>query len=269
MTSKATTIPAPDETARTALVTGGGRGIGKAVALTLAARGLKVAVVARSLEEVDDVAMAIHEAGGQATSCVCDVSNEESVRAAVARVADRLGAVDVLVNNAGVSHSVPFHKMDLADWQRMLDVNLTGTFLMTRAVLPAMLERGFGRVINVASTAGLTGFRYTAHYCASKHGVVGLTRALAMETAHKGVTVNAVCPGWVDTDMLDATLRNISEKTGKTVEDAREVIVGKIPSRRLVSPERVADLVAFLSTDAAGDVTGATLTMDGGETAGH
>jgi 3-hydroxybutyrate dehydrogenase len=262
-------LPVPDETARTALVTGGGRGIGKAISLGLAVRGMRVGVVARSLDEVDDVAAAIHAAGGQATSCVCDVSNEESVRAAVARVADRLGAVDVLVNNAGVSHSVPLHKMELVDWQRMLDVNLTGTFLMTRAVLPSMLERGFGRVVNVASTAGLTGFRYTAHYCASKHGVVGFTRALALETAHKGVTVNAVCPGWVDTDMMDATVQNIADKTGKSPEDAREALVSRIPTRRMVSPEHVASLVAFLTSDAAGDVTGATLTMDGGETAGH
>jgi 3-hydroxybutyrate dehydrogenase len=261
-------FPKPAADARTAVITGGGRGIGRACALELAQRGFRVALLSRSIEEIDDVAGFIHQHGGQATSAVCDVSDAESVERAVAMCTARLGPVDVLVNNAGQSHSVPFSRMALPDWQRMLDVNLTGTFLMTHAVLDAMVERKWGRIVNVASTAGLTGFRYTAHYCAAKHGVVGMTRALALETARSGVTVNAVCPGWVDTDMLSATVENISEKTGKVEEDARALLLQRIPTRRFVTPERVASLVAFLCSVEAGDVTGAALTMDGGETAG-
>ncbi|MEW5852453.1 MAG: SDR family NAD(P)-dependent oxidoreductase [Myxococcota bacterium] len=262
------TFPAPAENARTALITGGGRGIGRACALQLARAGCRVAVLARSLDEVDEVASIIHEGGGKALSAVCDVTNEDSITAAVEACTRRLGPVDILVNNAGQAHSVPLLKMSVEDWQRMINVNLTGTFLVTRAVLPSMVERGFGRVINIASTAGLTGYRYTTHYCASKHGVVGLTRALALEVASKGVTVNAVCPGWVETEMLQDTVRNISKKTGRGEENARETLLADIPTHRFVKPEAVAAMVAYVASDDARDLTGTTLTIDGGQLAG-
>ncbi|MBI5496304.1 MAG: SDR family oxidoreductase [Deltaproteobacteria bacterium] len=262
-------LPVPGPDAPVALVTGGGRGIGRACALRLAAAGHKVAVVSRSLDEIDEVAALIHQGGGFATSAVCDVADPDSVEFALKMCVDRLGAVDVLVNNAGVASAVPFLEMSLSDFRRMLDVNLVGTFLCTRAVLPRMVERKHGRIINVASTAGLFGTRYTAHYCAAKHGVVGMTRALALEVARAGVTVNAVCPGWVDTDLLGSAVENISAKTGRTVAESREALLKGIPTRRFTSPERVAELVGFLASAAAADITGTTLTVDGGETAGH
>ncbi len=255
--------------APTAVVTGGGRGIGRACAFRLAQGGYRVAVLARSLTEVDEVAGIIHAGGGTALSAVCDVTDPDSVDRALEAVTRRLGPVDVLVNNAGQARSVPFHRMTLKDFRAMVDVNLTGTFICTQAVLPAMLERKAGRIINVASTAGITGFRYVAHYVAAKHGVVGLTRALALEVAPKGITVNAVCPGWVDTDLLADTVNNIAQKTGKDVEAARASLMEGIPTRRFVTPEAVADLVAFLVSASAAHVTGAVLTMDGGETAGR
>lgn len=260
-------FPFPMEGAKTVLVTGGGRGLGKACAFQFAMQGYRVGVVARSLEEVDEVAGAIHAGGGISTSAVCDVSNEDSVAFAVESVEKRLGPVSVLINNAGQAASVPFSSMTVEQWRRMLDVNLTGTFLMSRALLPGMVTRGFGRIINVASTAGLKGFRYTAHYCASKHGVVGLTRALALEVAHKGITVNAVCPGWVETDMLAATVQNIASKTGTDEDGARALLLKGIPTKRFVSPASVASMVSWLASEGAKDMTGAALTMDGGETA--
>jgi len=149
----------------------------------------------------------------------------------------------------------------------MLDVNLTGTFLCTRAVLPGMVERGWGRIINIASTAGLKGFKYTSHYCASKHGVVGMTRALALEVAGKGVTVNSVCPGWVETDMLHRTIGNIARKTSQDDAAARALLLKGIPTGRFVAPAAVAELVYFLASEDARDVTGAAMPMDGGELA--
>lgn len=262
-------FPVPAIDAPVALVTGGGRGIGRACAFRLAQAGHKVAVVSRSIDETDETAGFIHQGGGSATSAVCDVSDPDSVAFALGLCQERLGAVDVLVNNAGQAHSVPFVEMELADWKRMLDVNLTGTFLFARAVIPGMVERRHGRVINIASTAGLTGVRYAAHYCAAKHGVVGLTRALALETARSGVTVNAVCPGWVDTEMLAHSIDRIAEKTGRTGDESRERLLTDIPTRRFVTPERVAELVGWLASGPAADVTGAALTIDGGETAGH
>jgi 3-hydroxybutyrate dehydrogenase len=262
-------FPKAADDARVALVTGGGRGIGRACALRLAAAGYRVAVTARSIDEIDEVAGIIHEGGGSSLSDVCDVTQPESVQRVFSTCEKRWGGVHVVVNNAGNAQSVPFAKMSREQWLEMIDVNLHGTFNVTHQALPAMLKAGWGRIINVASTAGLAGFRYVAHYVAAKHAVVGLTRALALEVAGKGVTVNAVCPGWVETDLLAQTLKNISEKTGRTIDEARDTLKADIPTHRFVLPERVAELVAFLASDSAMDVTGATMTMDGGETAGH
>lgn len=261
-------FPVIAQDAPVAVVTGGGRGIGRACALRLAQAGMQVAVLARSLDEVDEVAGLIHAGGGRSMSAVCDVAQPQSVARAVEAVVRRMGPAQVLVNNAGITGSVPFLKMDLEQWRAVLDVNLTGTFLMTRAVLPAMVSAGTGRIINVASTAGLTGFRYVAHYVASKHGVVGLTRALALEVASKGVTVNAVCPGWVDTDMLAASVATVAEKTGKGTAQAQAALLARVPQGTAVPPRAVAELVAYLASEAAAHITGAALALDGGETAG-
>lgn len=245
---------------KTALVTGGGRGIGEAVARRLAAAGARVVVCGRGAERVGAVAA---ELGGAAFAC--DLSDRAATDDFVARVAGEVGRVDVLVNNAGAAVSAPLHKVDDATWDRMLEINATATFRLCRALLPAMIEAGWGRVVNVASNAGLTGYRYSAAYCASKHAVVGFTRAMAIDLAKTGVTINAVCPGWVDTDMAAEAVARIVEKTGRTAEGARAALVSMTPQERLIAPDEVAEAVAYLCTDAARGVHGQALVVDGGQ----
>ncbi|HEV8583557.1 MAG TPA: SDR family NAD(P)-dependent oxidoreductase [Methylomirabilota bacterium] len=243
---------------RVVLVTGAGRGIGRAIALRLAADGLAVAVAARTAAQVEDTARA---AGKRALALVLDVGDPASVAAAVARVARELGPVDVLVNNAGVAESAPFAKTEPEFWDRHFRVNVTGPYLLTRAALPGMLERRWGRVINVASLAGLFGSPYVTAYTASKHALVGFTRALATEVSGKGVTVNALCPGFVATDMVWTGARNIVAKTGKSFEDAVRALADMNPGRRLIEPDEVAEAAARLIGD---DTTnGETVVLDG------
>lgn len=183
----------------------------------------------------------------------CDVTHREAVARAVAQIEQRLGPIDVLVNNAGESASAPFVSMDDELWDRMLAVNLTGTYNCMRAVVPSMFKRGRGRVINIASVAAKVGFAYTAAYVASKHGVLGLTRAVALEAAPRGVTVNAICPGWMNTDMTARSIERIVEKTGRSAEEARKTLERMNPQQRLIEPEEIAAIAAFLaSPDAAG-----------------
>src|SRR5262245_10583725 len=207
-----------------AVVTGGGRGIGAAVAAALVAEGATVSLLGRDAARL---AARVETLGGaaRAQGVAVDVADEGSVKAALASVRARFGRIDVLVNNAGDAGSAPLAKTDLALWQRMLAVNLTGTFLCTREVLPEMTARGSGRIVNVASTAGLVGYAYVSAYCAAKHGVVGFTRATALECAKTGVTVNAVCPGYTETDMVGAAVANIVAKTGKTESETRAALV--------------------------------------------
>jgi NAD(P)-dependent dehydrogenase (short-subunit alcohol dehydrogenase family) len=226
------------------VVTGGGKGIGAAVCARFADD--HVVSVGRTPGEVDEV---------------CDVTDED----AVAALFERIGLVDVLVNNAGIAESAPLARTTLADWRRQLDVNATGVFLCTRAVVPGMVERGSGRVITVASSAGLVGARYTAAYTASKHAAVGLMRAVAAEVAGTGVTANAVCPTYVRTSMTERTLRRISEKTGRSREQALAALEASTPQGRLLEPEEVAEAVWYLASDIAGSVNGETLLLDGSE----
>lgn len=249
---------------RGAVVTGGGRGIGAAVARALAAAGAYVIVAARTEAEVEQVARELTEAGHRAAPMTCDVSSERDVTALARRAEEVLGAVDVLVNNAGTASSAPFPRLSLAEWNRLLAVNATGTFLCTRALLPGMVDRGWGRVVNVASVAGLKGERYVTGYTAAKHAVVGLTRALAAEVASHGVTVNAVCPGYVNTPMTDATLRHISEKTGRSLDEARAAVLATNPQGRLIEPGEVARAVLGLCDEAAGGINGQAIVIDGG-----
>lgn len=249
---------------RGAVVTGGGRGIGRAVASALAGAGASVVVAARTEGEIRSVAGELRERGREAHAVPCDVTEPDDVESLAAAAAERLGRVDILVNNAGASGSAPFHRLELTEWNRMLRVNATGSFLCTKAFLPGMVERGWGRVVMLASTAALTGGRYIAAYAASKHAVLGLTRSLAEEVAGRGVTVNAVCPGYADTEMTRESVARIVEKTGLTEDEARDTIESRSPQKRLIQPDEAAHAVLFLCAGEARGVNGEALVVDGG-----
>jgi 3-hydroxybutyrate dehydrogenase len=249
---------------RRALVTGGGRGIGRAVALDLARAGSHVAVAARSRGDVESVASEARALGVQAASLVADVSRPEDVRAMVQGAREALGGVDILVNGAGVAPSALVHRTSEEQWRAAIETNLSGAFYCIRESLPEMMERGWGRVITIASIAGKTGYPYIAAYAASKHGVLGLTKCVALEVAEKGITVNAVCPGYVDTPMTDVSVTRIVEKTGLAAADVRKRLEDASPQKRLMTSEEVAAFVLFLCTDAARGITGQALSLDGG-----
>lgn len=249
---------------RRAVVTGGGRGIGAACARALAEAGASVVVAARSRDQVEAVAEVLRADGHEARAATCDVTDEDQVRALYTSAVDALGGVDVLVANAGIAQSAPVHRTTLELWNRILSVNATGVFLTTRAFLPGMLEAGWGRVVNVASVAGKMGAPYISAYCASKHAVVGFTRAVAVEVASRGVTVNAVCPGYVDTDMAATAVRNIVDKTGASDEQARDRLAEMSPQKRLYTVEEVAHQVLQLCHPLAAGVNGQAVVLDGG-----
>lgn len=246
-----------------AVVTGGGTGIGAAIAEALAGQGANVTLMGRTMQSLEAEAARIP--AGQARACAADVTDPVSVAAAFGRAAAGFGPVQILVNNAGAAKSAPFGKTDPDLWQEMLAVNLTGVYLCCREALPAMLKNRFGRIVNIASTAGLTGYAYTSAYCAAKHGVIGLTRSLALETAKSSVTVNAVCPGYTETDMLKRTVENIVKKTGRSEAEARADIVKGYPQGRLVTPQEVANAVLWLCLPGSDSVTGQAIAVAGGE----
>lgn len=244
-----------------ALITGGGTGLGAAIAARLSGAGAHVTVAGRRPEPLEKVA----EYLPSAQAVPFDVTDEVAVRTGISAATGRFGPVDVLVNNAGAAQSSPFGRTTLDTWRAMLEVNLTGAFLVSRAVLPAMVERGRGRIVSVASTAGLKGYAYVAAYCAAKHGVVGMTRSLALEVAKQGVTVNAVCPGYAETDLLSASVANIIRKTGASEDEARGQLLESNPQGRFVSPDEVAEAVAWLVGPNAGAITGQAIAVAGGE----
>ena len=247
-----------------ALVTGGARGIGAAIARQLLEAGARVSLVGRSESALASAVAELRELG-EVDGFSADVAQGDSVKRAFDQARERFGSIDILVNNAGQAASAPFLKTDEAIWQQMLAVNLTGTFLCTREALPDMLAAKWGRVVNVASTAGLTGYGYVAAYCAAKHGVIGLTRSLALEVATKGITVNAVCPGYTETDIVRDGVANIVAKTGRTEEQAHAELAAGNPQKRLVQPIEVAGTVLWLCLPASGAMNGQSLAVAGGE----
>ena len=246
---------------KTALITGGGRGIGREIALTFARHGARIAVAARTSEQVEQVA---REIGNGAIALVCDVSDSESVKRMFSDMRERLGEPDILVNNAGIAESATIVNTTDELWHRHISINLSGTFYCTRAALPAMLKKGWGRVINIASIAAKTGAPYVAAYTASKHGVLGLTRTVSLEVATRGVTVNAICPGYVETDMVSRGVEQITAKTRLTAEEALDSLKKMSPQNRFVTPEEVAAIALLLASDEGRGINGQGINVDGG-----
>jgi 3-hydroxybutyrate dehydrogenase len=255
-------------TGKHALVTGGSRGIGAAIGAALLGAGAHVTLLARNAAELNERTATLRGSGAargvgaELQGVRADVRDEAAVADAFARAADAFGRVDILINNAGAARSASFAATTSALWNELLAVNLTGTFLCSRAAVPAMLAAGWGRIVNVASTAGLAGGRYIAAYCAAKHGVIGLTRALAIELAAGGVTANALCPGFVETGLLDESLATIVRKTGRSAAAAREALLAQSLQRRFIEPDEVAQAALWLCGPGSDAITGQSLALE-------
>lgn len=249
---------------RVALVTGGGRGIGAATARLLAEAGARVIVTARSAAEIEEVADGIRATGALAEAVPCDIADAEAIARLREAAEARFGSVDILVANAGIASSAPLARVGLEEWNRLFAVNATGAFLCAQAFVPGMTARRWGRIVNIASIAGRTGAPYISAYASTKHALVGLTRSLAAELADKGITVNALCPGYVDTPMTDRSVEHIVARAGIAADTAREKLVAANPQRRLITAGEVAFLALMLCDERARGVNGQTIGIDGG-----
>ncbi len=249
---------------KVALVTGGGRGIGAEIARSLAKDGAAVAISARTESEVFKVVEEIVAAGGRAQPFIADLSQADQAKGLVGRVQAAMGPIDFLINNAGIAGSAPVVKQTLDEWNRIFAINVTATFLCTQAALPKMIERGSGRVVNIASVAARFGARYIGAYAASKHAVLGFTRCVAAEVAAFGISANAVCPGFVDTEMVSSSVTRIVEKTGLPAEEALDTIKSQSPQKRLLTTSEVAAMVSLLCSEEGRGINGQALVIDGG-----
>ncbi len=257
-----------DLSCRTALVTGAGSGIGRAIALALGAAGVAVAVADLRDEAAERAAGELAALGGSVLALSGDVADRDDVRRWAEATRERFGSLQILVNNAGLQRVAPVHEYPVDDWERLLAVLLTGPFLTTRCVLPGMLAAGWGRIVNLASAHGLVASKFKCAYVAAKHGLVGLTKVVALETAGSGVTCNAVCPGFVRTPMVEGQLADLARNLDTPVDEVlRSRILPSVPLGRLLEPEEIAQSVLYLCSDAAAGKTGACLTIDGGWTA--
>ena len=249
---------------RRAVVTGASRGIGRSIALALAQAGADVAVTARTQGEIEQLAAEIRAMGRQSLAVPCDVTDSEQVKHMASTLIDGLGGVDILVNNAGNAGSHKFLNHPDELWHRMLSINLTSVYYVTRAFVPKLIEQRWGRIITIASMASRVGGSYIAAYTAAKHGVLGLTRALAVELLPYNITVNAICPGYVNTPMTDASVSNIAARTGMSEAQAREALEKSSPQKRLFEPEEIAAVAVFLAQDINKGITGQAINIDGG-----
>ena len=243
------------------VITGGGRGIGAAIADKMDRLGARITLMGRT----ESVLLAKAQQLGRATTVRIDVTDEKTVHKAFGAALAGFGPVDILVNNAGAAYSSPFARMDSNNWEQTLAVNLNSVFYCSRQALNGMLQSGWGRIINIASSAGLKGYAYVSAYCAAKHGVIGLTRALAQEVADKGITVNAICPGYVNTDLLSGAITRIMDKTGMSREEAEASLKSTNPQSRFIEPEEIAAAAAWLCLPGSESVTGQSIAITGGE----
>jgi NAD(P)-dependent dehydrogenase (short-subunit alcohol dehydrogenase family) len=247
---------------RHAVVTGAARGIGAAIARRLAADGARLTLLGRQERPLQELAAEL-PASAEVQAIVCDVADPVAVALAFGKIPG--GAAHILVNNAGQAATAPLGRTSDELWRRMLAVNLTGTFLCARAALPRMLAARWGRIVNISSTAGQRGYAYVSAYAAAKHGVIGLTRSLALEVASRGITVNAVCPGYTETDLLRESVNNVVAKTGRGAEEARAEFARHNPQGRIIQPEEVASTVGWLCSSGASAINGQSISVSGGE----